>query len=370
MPSKATVPEPFPAMAGTGSLAHRRHLSPAELEIVGRFARALGDGTYRSTAAAAPDCAAALEDLCKKDPSLSKLRLVTVRRAIQRQARIQGLGWRTSFWSQEEQGLADDYARAVILGRFPDIRAAASECRERIRKELGTDRGRDAVCSHIAAGMRRLGIPKREQDWTEDDLRVLRRYTEMAYSGRPNTVVAMAQACSRALGGRRSPNACRIQMKKLVAEFNQPRFRGFNLDCEKKYFERYARAAHAGKYPSKMDAARDCLAALKKRQWESSRRARGRFSPAYRRNLTGVYAGIRKAWRRIGLPLMERRFWTEEEDRLFRRWHMWAWRWRRAGMESPFTQAADGLQKALAEQGYKRTFSACYNRVGKAGPPD
>jgi hypothetical protein len=357
-------------MTSTVSPARRRRLSPAELKVVDWYARALGRGRYRTTATAATDCLAALEDLPGKGSSLPDLKLASVRRAIQHRARKLGLGWRTSFWSPEEEGLADDYARAVILGRFPNIRAAARECRQRIRKELGTDRGRDAVCSHIAAAMRRMGIPKQEQDWTEEELSVLRRYTEMAYSGRPNTVKAMAEACSRELGDRRSPEACRIQMKKLVAEFGQPRFHGFNLDYEIRLFERYARAVRAGKYTSKMDAARDCLAALKQRQMRLRRGARARFSPAYCRNLTGVYAGIRKAWRRIGLPLEERRFWTEEEDRLFRRWHMWAWRWRRAGMESPLTQAADGLQKALAERGFKRTFSACYNRICQAGPPD
>ncbi len=351
-----------------GTRTGKPNLTAPELAVIDRYARALGNGKYRSTSEAAPDCWRALRKLRARMPSLPLWPEHRLRCVLARRARKLGLAWTVSFWSPAEKRLARKYARAVIRGRFPSLRAAARECRRQLAEKLDRKRNLDGVCWHISRELRALGVPAQEQKWTAAELRVLKRFTRKAYAGRPCTISNMSVACSRALDGRRSPDAVRTQMKKLVAEIKQPRFHGFSLPWERQYFERYALKAAAGKPRTKMAAARACLKALESRQKVESRKAPGRVSPGYKRDLTGVYSGIGQAARRLGLPLLARSYWNEEENRMCRTWREWYRRWRGVRRLSPLKQAAEGLQFELAEKGYTRTFAACSCRISKPGP--
>lgn len=339
------------------------NFGPLELEVIDRYARAMADGKYRSTSAAAPDCLQAHRELRARRPSVPPRSQASIRRALSNRAEKLGLAWTVSFWSPAEKRIAHECAEALIEGRLSDRHAAARECRRRLAVELGRNRTVEGSCWHIARATRALGIPAQEQKWTAEEMRVLRRYTRKAYAGRPCTISNMAKACSRALNGRRSPVAVRSRMKALVAEIRQPRFHGFSLPWEKQYFERYARKAAATGSYSKRAAARECLKALQRRQKRESRRTQGRVSPVYKREFSGVYSGIRHAARRLGLPHETRTFWSEEENRMCENWRRWYQRWRGVRRLTPLKQAAEGLYSELADKGYTRTLNACSVRI-------
>lgn len=341
------------------------NFTEAEFEVIDRFARALAAGKYRTTGAAAPDCRRELEELRGRIPSLPLRSVNQVRRAVDRRAGKLGLVWALSFWSPAELELVREYAKAIVAGRFASASDAARVCCRHLARELGRKRSVEGTCWHLRRALRALGVPARQQDWTRAELRVVRRFLRKAYSGRPCTVKNMSEACSRALGGRRSADAVRTQMKRFVAEVAQPRFHGFSLPWEKQYFERYALKVAEGKLPNVMVAARECLKALELRQKQESRKVPGRTSPSYKRDFSGVYSGIQRAGQRLGLPRAVHPRWNEKEDRILRSWRKWYQRYRGVRRLMPQTQAAHGLQSELADKGYLRTFSACYNRIAK-----
>jgi hypothetical protein len=273
-----------------------------------------------------------------------------------------------SFWSPDELRMAKRYAKKFLTGRFPTMRDAARECRQKLADELGRKRTLEGTCWHMARAVRALGVPAREQEWTKADLEVLDRHVRMLHCGRQWTLTDMTRECSRALGGRHSPMAVRNRAKPILRQTSLPRFHGFSEPFERELIEQYARRAATGELGSWHAAGEACHREL---EAEYARRAQtmpGGASRDYGRPAERTCRELLHVANKLGLrtPHDQRR-WSDEENRMFESWRRWYRSHKRNRRNSPLTQAALGLQDDLAEKGYRRSLDACRTRLGEYG---
>jgi len=336
-----------------------------EFEVIDRFARALAAGKYRSAGEAAPDCRRELDDLRRSNPALPQRTLVSIRRFMGAQCKALGLGYALSYWTKDERLLAKRYAKKFVAGRFPSLREAGRACLRELTDELGTKRTLEGTCWHMSRALRAMGVPARDERWTKSDLKVLDRHLRMLRCGRPWTVRDMAAECSRAVGGRHSPEAIRGRVKPMLRELGLPRYHGFSEPFEREIIERHAREAAAGG-PEAWHAAGD--ACHKELEAEYARRAQttpGGASADYGRTPERTFREVLRVAARLGLrtPRDQRR-WSEEEVRMCESWRRWYQGHRANRRTSALTVAAQGLVDELADKGFHRTFAACHTRLG------
>ena len=337
-----------------------------ELEVVTRFARSLAEGKYRSSGEAALDCARELEALRQLNPSHPQRSLNKVRVLLRKQCKALGLGYALSFWSPDELRMAKRYAKKFLAGRFPTIRDAGRECRQKLADELGRERTLEGTCWHMARAIRAMGVPAREQQWTKADLEVLDRHVRMLHCGRQWTVTDMAGECSRALDGRHSPGAIRDRVKLTIRQIGLPRFHGFSEPFERELIEQYARKAAAGELGSWHAAGEACHLEIEAEYARRAQTAPQGASSDYGRTVERTCRELRRLANKLGLRTpQDHRPWSEEENRMFESWRRWYKGHKRNRRNSPLTQAALGLQDDLAEKGFLRTLGACRNRLGE-----
>jgi hypothetical protein len=210
-----------------------------------------------------------------------------------------------------------------------------------------------------------MGVPAREQEWTEEEEKELARHVRMLHCGRQLTVTDMSEECSRALGGRRSAEAIRIRLRPILDRIHLSRYHSFSEPFESELIERYARRAAAGELPSWHAGAEECHKTLEAEHARLARTAPGGASPDYGRTPQRTFTEMLRVAAQLGLrtPRDQRR-WSDEENRMYESWRKWYHRHRYNRRNSPLTQAALGLQDDLADNGLRRSLDACRTRLG------
>jgi hypothetical protein len=331
----------------------------SELEVVNRFARGLAEGTYRSAGEAAPDCLSDLDDLRRLNPALPRRSLVSISRHLGKQCKALGLGYALSFWTSDELAMARRYARKLLAGRFPTMRDAARACMRELADELGTKRTLHGTCWHLGRAIRAMG-------WTKAELKVLDRHLRMLHCGRPWTVTEMAAECSRALGGRHSPEAIRGRVKPMLRQMGLPRYHGFSEPFEQELIERHAREAAAGGPEAWHAAGEACHRELEAEYARRARTSPGGASADYGRTAARTYSQLLRVAVRLGLRVpRDQRRWSEEEDRIYESWRRWYRGHRGNRRTSALSVASQGLLDELTDKGFRRTLYACHSRLGE-----
>jgi hypothetical protein len=337
-----------------------------ELEVIDRYVRAMAAGSFRSAGEAAPDCQRELDDLRRLNPALPRRSLVSIRRLMGTQCKALGLGYALSFWTADELRMVKRHARQFLAGGFPTIRDAGRACLRKLTDELGSRRTLEGTCWHMARAIRAMGVPAREQEWTKSELKVLDRHVRMLHCGRHWTVTDMAEECSRALGGRRSPEAIRGRVKPMLSRIGLPRFHGFGEPFERELIERYARSVTTDDLGAWHAAGEACHKELEAAYAQRALTATGGASPDYGRTAVRTCRELLRVAASLGLHIpRDQRRWSEAENRICESWGRWLRGHRANRRNAPLTQAAEGLIDDLADKGFRRSLAACRQRLGE-----
>jgi len=239
-------------------------------------------------------------------------------------------------------------------------------CLPKLTDELGGKRTLEGTCWHMARAIRAMGVPADDQEWTKAELKVLDRHVRMLHCGRPWTVTDMAEECSRALGGRHSPQAIRGRVKPMLRHVGLPRYHGFSEPFERELIERYARGVTTDDPVAWHAAGEACHKEIEAEYARRARTATDGASPDYGRTPARTYAELLRVAAKLALhtPRDQRR-WSEEEDRICESWGRWLRGHRANRRNAPLTQAAQGLLDDLTDKGFRRSLSACSQRLGK-----
>lgn len=126
------------AVRASGAPLTRTHWSPAELQVVGRYVRALFTRRYTNVPKAASDCHRALKELrrrvLKRNPAHPRPPVIrtwcAVRRLLAERSRGIGKLAGGSRRTDQEIRVLDRYARVLASGRYPTGIAVGRLCRQ------------------------------------------------------------------------------------------------------------------------------------------------------------------------------------------------------------------------------------------------
>jgi hypothetical protein len=232
-------------------------------------------------------------------------------------------------WSPEEDRHLQRYARAVIAGRFRNVREAArallaarSDLAARHPDAAGWRAARTlfAVEQRIRARTRKLGRPVVNVQIRPDEARLYDRYARDLAAGRFASTPQAALACRAELERRGEPGGPvdAAQSRRLYHRVRrQIYYRARSLDRkggrprwsagEMQVVERYARAVAAGRYGTLKEAAARLHEVL-------SRRPGG--PAAGRRSRQSALVKLEACARRYGRRVTRYPFWSPEESRI------------------------------------------------------
>jgi hypothetical protein len=187
-----------------GWVSLRIHWDRAETATLNRYVGALMEGQFRDTWSAARACLRVLARLHRPGPAVSRTpkavrdRLVLLARK---------LGWSQSAtrWLPEERRILERYVRALVTGRYASPSLAAKDCsaeldrlHQRLRRESSTHgffpRHVNTIANYLHRWSRDRGRPV-TADWTEAEVRVMRRHAQGLASGEHKEGRAAAGAC-------------------------------------------------------------------------------------------------------------------------------------------------------------------------------
>ena len=191
-----------------------------ELAIVDRYARAFDEGRYTKTADAIPECRAELDRLWRrrgnKTPRLVRRGDNQIAVKLQRRRRDFGIIMENRHWSDAELHTVDEYARAVVAGRYESCRAATTDCKAELDRwriahpnprrplpvrDYGGVLGRMLTRAHQFRPIRKT-VP-----WTDAELKIVDRYARRLLKGSLKTVLQATEKCAAELGRKTGSSA-------------------------------------------------------------------------------------------------------------------------------------------------------------------
>jgi hypothetical protein len=106
-------------------------------------------------------------------------------------------------WTEAEQQVLEQAARSLVRGKFPNLSAAASSCREELVKlrrrrpetSAGVARGLTGISDRLGRRARALGWTWASVRWNPAERRVVDGYARRLASGRYETVREASRAC-------------------------------------------------------------------------------------------------------------------------------------------------------------------------------
>jgi hypothetical protein len=336
--------------------------SPAEIALLERSARAVGEGRYKtvadSTRAAWPE----FERIWAKAPKEARASLPRsysgVFQRVCQLAQKYDHPRPESVWFPAEDRVVDRVARRVLAGDYPSAASAVADCRaelSRVHEKLrgpglprladSCVRTPDAVHIRLVQFLRRLGRcgPKRVP-WTVPEQRVVakwaRRHDKTVSAGTPwmlSDTIAMLQAELGQRGMRARPDAsCRQALVKLVRVRTAPASRTcgraprgaaagekalaalarFRL-AQQPILEKHAQALVRDPRHDISEAARRCRAELERL---SERAAQSHAGVQFRlrwQTFKTVHTMLRRRARKLGMPKLVEPF-GPDVDRVVR----------------------------------------------------
>jgi len=169
---------------------------PKELRVIAGFNRALARNEYPYGKAAVADCLQAL----------ARAGFVHRRSETKIATRINAGAWKTGWrgkfaqWDASGMRIVEQFARALIAGRYPSIAAASRACQKSLERvgRFGThtEGGLASKLRKIALAMRKSQFLPR---WRRDELRIVDRFARARIRGRYPSASVAAAGCRRAL---------------------------------------------------------------------------------------------------------------------------------------------------------------------------
>jgi hypothetical protein len=237
-----------------------------ELRVVVRFARTIVAGKYPTVAAAIPKCRVAL---ARVRPARARS-APAIEGKLNERSRALGRAERAFRWTSDEDRLADDFARAIIAGRYRKITAAILDFRQALARNGLPDRHTSqGIRSNLVIRTRALGGHIQEGRWTDAESRVARRFGRALARGEYTNAGAAVPDCQQALAAARLParhprDQIRDKIRRCANNAGLPNRHWSWSPREYRITDRYARAVARGEYPSVMKAVGDCRRELER----------------------------------------------------------------------------------------------------------
>lgn len=262
-------------------------------------------------------------------------------------------------WTREEDHVVDRFARAIVSGRYRNVKEALPECQRELRRAAPAIRRTDvAVAWAVLCRAYDLGLPRRKHLWTDEELRLLERHALALARGKYPDIVTAAHryktACGRAGLAARHPDntiSTRISVRAHALGYDSSRANPLPGPEELRIITGFSRALARGRYSCGRAAAPDCLLALSRAGLEWRR-------PEHR-----LVDLIKAGARRLGWQAYER--WSEQDNETVRQFAraLAAGRYRtvKAALRACLKSLrSTGRHKSLAEGNLRWRFSRCF----------
>jgi len=264
-----------------------------ELAVLERFARGVVTGQYPSAADAARVALTEIEALHARRPDARWARMrrtfFGTKGKVVQLAHTLAEVWQHARRTPGEKAVLERYAQAFIQGHFRSVSQAAQAChKELARRHARNQRRRGRLKTPAPRSFRsdltylklrtgELGRPRGQENWSSDELRIAREWSERYLKERPAlTRQAAARGMGRELvmrGFRRTLAACAGR----IAGTPRTDASGRRLSnapswsrAELRIVNRHVRALLYGRYPSAYRAAADCLPKILRLQPEQT----------------------------------------------------------------------------------------------------
>jgi hypothetical protein len=171
--------------------AHNQ-VTPDETPVIDRYVTDLACGQLESVDAASRACSKEVNGL-RRGRGLEPRRQASILRSLLDRLHERGITLCRLGWTEDEDGIVDRFAHAVLTGKYPSQTAAATECVKEIRdyyarlrgvdeSQLGPYAGRpyEGTKTRIAKRLRELGFrgPVR-RSWDAAEWRVVARWCNL-----------------------------------------------------------------------------------------------------------------------------------------------------------------------------------------------
>jgi hypothetical protein len=167
-------------------------------------------------------------------------------------------------WSNQELEVVDRFARAVVSGEYPNVKAALPACRSELERVEPVARRTDvAVAWRVLCRAYDMGLARRKHFWTRGESRLVKSHASALargeYPDTPTAVCYVKGALVRAGLGLRHPDKVLQQRvhdnaRKMGMEPVAPKFG----PTETTIIARFSRALARNEYPNGTSAAAEC----------------------------------------------------------------------------------------------------------------
>jgi hypothetical protein len=171
-------------------------------------------------------------------------------------------------WSEEEDSVLDRFARAIVSGRYPNVKEALPDCRRGLAHGApGLHRTEVAIAWRLLCRAYDLGLPRRKHFWTDRELRLLERRASALARGEcpdvPTAVRLVKRAFEQAgLGVRHTDGVIRGRVVARADALGRlPLLVRFSPE-EDRVIDRFSRALARNEYRYGIAAVADCRRAL------------------------------------------------------------------------------------------------------------
>ena len=262
-------------------------------------------------------------------------------------------------WLPAEDRVVDRFARAIVSGRYRNVKEALPECQRELKRTRPDLRRADTAAAwRLLCRAYDLGLPRRKHLWTDEELRLLERHASALARGKCPDIATAARryeaACGRAGLAIRHPHdtirTC-ISVRAHALGYDSSRANPPPGPEELRIIAGFSRALARGKYSCGQTAAPDCLRALSGAGLE------------WRRPERRLVDLIKDGARRLGWQAYQR--WREQDNETVRQFARALADGRYPTVNSALRAClkslrSTGRRKSLAEGNLRWRFSRCF----------
>jgi len=262
-------------------------------------------------------------------------------------------------WLPAEDRVVDRFARAIVSGRYRNVKEALPECQRELKRMRPDLRRADTAAAwRLLCRAYDFGLPRRKHLWADEELRLLERHASALARGKYPDIETAAHryeaACGRAglaVRHRHGTICTRISVRAHALGYDSSRANPPPGPEELRIITGFSRALARGRYSCGRAAAPDCLRALSRAGLEWRR-------PEHR-----LVDLINAGARRLGWQAYEQ--WMEQDIETVRQFAMAlaAGRYRtvKAALRACLKSLrSTGRHKSLAEGNLRWKFSRCF----------
>jgi hypothetical protein len=253
-------------------------------------------------------------------------------------------------WTDEENRIADRFAKAIVDGQYARCAAATDDCMRALKAAGTASRSRVDVFQKLVRRTLSLGRERKYTHWSRDEMAVVEPYARLLATGECQSGEVAARECREALvkAGFTSHTLFGVRQRvlRVARAIGRQSGRLAWTDQEKVKIDRVARDYAAGRYPN-IDSA-----------GEAATRLLGISYAGKPRSLQSVVPQLLARAHELGRP-MGWRLWSDVEVEACDSWIRWYKRHRHVRRYRPCKEAVNGLRDDLGKLGSERTEGAC-----------